>query len=91
MALPEGKYRFSIDYSSQNTPKQTVGKWDFVLDGDITLSAGSLLGTLDNPRTIEGIVIVTQQNANKAFEIRTYFQAQSDLKIFNSSLQKIPD
>ena len=91
VALPEGKYRFSIDYSSQNTPKQTVGKWDFVLDGDITLSAGSLLGTLDNPRTIEGIVIVTQQNANKAFEIRTYFQAQSDLKIFNSSLQKIPD
>ncbi len=91
VALPEGKYRFSIDYSSQNPPKQTVGKWDFVLDGDITLSAGSLLGTLDNPRTIEGIVTVTQQNANKAFEIRTYFQAQSDLKIFNSSLQKIPD
>lgn len=63
----------------------------FCIDGDITLSAGSLLGTLDNPRTIEGIVTVTQQNANKAFEIRTYFQAQSDLKIFQLIFTKIPD
>ncbi|HMS25774.1 MAG TPA: DUF6311 domain-containing protein [Burkholderiaceae bacterium] len=91
VALPEGKYRFTIDYASQTQPNQTVGKWDFVLDGDITLLSGSLLGTQGTQRRIDGIVTVTKQNANKAFEIRTYFLAQGELNIFNSSLQKIPD
>jgi len=61
------------------------------LDGDITLSIGDLMGTQGEQKTIEGIVTVTQQNANKAFEIRTFFYAQGELRIFNTSLQKIPE
>ena len=89
--LPESKYRYTFEYSSLELSSQVIGKWDVVLDGAIQLASGQLIGTEGKKRIIEGIVHVTPQNANKVFENRTYFLAQGDLRVFGTSLQKIPD
>ena len=91
MPLPESKYRYTFEYSSLELSSQVIGKWDVVLDGAIQLASGQLIGTEGKKLIIEGIVHVTPQNANKVFENRTYFLAQGDLRVFGTSLQKIPD
>lgn len=90
VALPAGKYRYAIDYVSATAPANHTGNWDVILENDKKLASGQLVGTLGQVQRIEGIVTVETQDADKPFEIRTYYLAKGDLQLISSSLQKVP-
>ena len=90
LSLPTGKYRYSINYSSNASPETQTGNWEVVLENKKILTSGQLIGTLGNIQRIEGIFNIEAPDAGKPFEMRTYFLAKGDLQIVNSSLQKVP-
>ncbi len=90
VALPAGKYRFAIDYVSNTLPTNHTGNWDVILNNNETLASGQLVGTQGKAKRIEGLFTVEPQNADKFFEIRTYYLAKGDLQLISSSLQKVP-
>ena len=89
VALPAGTYRYVLEYSSDAAPDQHTGNWDVILENDIKLASGQLLGTQGHIRRLEGLVTVMPPDAGKPFEIRTYALANGDLQIISSSLQKV--
>ncbi len=90
LALPAGKYRYSISYSSDVLPHVETGNWEIVLENKKILKSGKLIGTQGQPQRIEGVFDLDTQDSGKSFEIRTFYLAKGDLQIINSSLQKIP-
>ncbi len=90
LSLPTGKYRYSINYSSNELPTIQTGKWEIVLENEKILTSGQLIGTQGQTQRIEGIFNIGTNDAGKPFEMRTYFLAKGDLQIVNSSLQKVP-
>lgn len=89
VSLPVGKYRYTLEYASGAAATSHVGNWDFALNNEAALASGALLGTNGHVKKIEGIVDVLPSDANKQFEIRTFFLAQGDLQVVSSSLQKV--
>jgi Family of unknown function (DUF6311) len=90
LALPTGKYRYSISYSSNISPEIHTGNWEIVLENEKILKSGKLIGTQGQPQKIEGIFSIEAQDAGKPFELRTFYLAKGDLQIINSSLQIVP-
>lgn len=90
VALPAGQYRYAIEYVSSAMPANHTGNWDVILDNDKTLASGQLVGTQGKTQRLEGTVTVTPQDADKSFEIRTYYLAKGDLQLISNSLQKVP-
>jgi hypothetical protein len=90
LALPAGKYRFSINYASKELPTIQTGNWDIVLENEKILTAGKLMGTQGLAQKIEGIFSVESQDAGKPFELRTYYLAKGDLQLISTSLQIVP-
>ena len=89
VALPAGTYRYALEYVSDAVPSQHTGNWDLLLENDIKLASGELVGTQGKTRRLEGVVTVKPQDAGKPFEIRTYFLAKGDLQIISTALQKV--
>lgn len=90
LPLPTGKYRYSINFSSNELPTIQTGKWEIVLENEKILTSGQLIGTQGQTQRIEGVFNIGTNDAGKPFEMRTYFLAKGDLQIINSSLQKLP-
>jgi Family of unknown function (DUF6311) len=90
LSLPVGKYRYSINYSSNVAPESHTGNWEIVLENEKILGSGKLIGTQGKIQRIEGIFDIEAQDAGKPFEMRTFYLAKGDLQIVNSSLQKTP-
>jgi hypothetical protein len=90
LALPAGKYRYSITYASDVLPNIETGNWEIVLENKKILKSGKLIGTQGQPQRIEGDFDLEAQDAGKSFEIRTFYLAIGDLQIVSSSLQKVP-
>ncbi len=90
LSLPAGKYRYSINFSSNELPAIQTGKWDIVLENEKILTSGQLIGTQGKTQRIEGVFNIEAHDAGKPFEMRTFYLAKGDLQIVNSSLQKVP-
>jgi len=90
LALPAGKYRHVITYTSNTSPAVQTGNWDLVLENEKILLSGKLVGTHGTPQRIEGTFNITAQDAGKSFEMRTFYLAKGDLQLISSSLQKVP-
>ena len=90
LALPAGKYRYSITYSSDVLPNTETGNWEIILENKKILKSGKLIGTQGQPQRIEGVFDLEAQDAGKSFEMRTFYLAKGDLQIISSSLQKLP-
>ena len=90
LSLPTGKYRYSINFSSNELPTIQTGKWEIVLENEKILTSGQLIGTQGQTQRIEGVFNIEAHDAGKPFEMRTFYLAKGDLQIVNSSLQKVP-
>ena len=90
LSLPTGKYRYSINFSSNELPAIQTGKWEIVLENEKILTSGQLIGTQGKTQRIEGVFNIEAHDAGKPFEMRTFYLAKGDLQIVNSSLQKVP-
>ena len=90
LSLPTGEYRYAISYSSDISAETHTGNWEIVLENEKILKSGKLVGTEGKIQRIEGIFDIEAQDADKPFEIRTFYLAKGDLQIVNSSLQKMP-
>ncbi len=90
ISLPVGKYRFDIEYASKSSPNAHVGNWDVVLDNEKKLGNGKIMGSQGKANRIEGVFVIEPQDVGKSFELRTFFLAQGDLQVINSSVRKIP-
>ncbi|HMS25775.1 MAG TPA: DUF6311 domain-containing protein [Burkholderiaceae bacterium] len=88
--LPEGKYRYVMEYSSTSDTSAAVGYWDVTLDNTTTLGSGVLHGTIGKKLRIEGVINLVRSQAGHPLEMRTQFIAKGDLQLFSTSIQKIP-
>lgn len=78
--LHTGKYQFEIIYSSPAEAGNIVGKWN-VVDGPVPLNNGSIPGTADLVKKLNGDFTVTPANAMKKIEVRTFADYKFGLKI----------
>jgi Family of unknown function (DUF6311) len=90
LSLPKGDYRYSITYTSDVSAETHTGNWEIVLENEKILKSGKLVGTEGKIQRVEGIFKIEAQDAGRPFELRTFYLAKGDLKIVNSSLQKMP-
>jgi hypothetical protein len=90
LALPAGKYRYSINYVSNVLPATHTGNWEIVLENEKILTSGKLIGTQGQAQRIEGVFSIESQDAGKQFELRTYYLAKGDLQLISTSLQIVP-
>jgi hypothetical protein len=95
IALPIGKYKYNMIYSSTEKTNKTVGNWDVVLQqgtpgNEKTLFSGKLNGTNGANKTIEGNFEINAEQETMPLEIRSYYLAQGDLQIVGISLVKLP-
>ena len=88
--LPEGQYRYAIDYNSSSDSSTPVGNWDVTLDNTTKLGFGELYGTVGKKQRIEGVINIAKSQSGHALEMRTQFIAKGDLQVLSTSLQKIP-
>jgi len=88
--LPEGKYRYTLEYRSTNDIKTPVGNWDITLDNITPLRSGELFGTAGKKQGIEGVFNIARDQAGHALELRTKFIANHDLQLLSTSIQRLP-
>ncbi len=88
--LPEGQYKYAIDYNSSSASSTQVGNWDVTLDNTTTLGSGVLHGTNGKKQRIEGVINLIKNQAGHPLEMRAQFIAKGDLQVLSTSLQKIP-
>ncbi|MBK7502870.1 MAG: hypothetical protein IPI14_09760 [Polaromonas sp.] len=88
--LPEGQYKYAIDYNSSSASSTQVGNWDVTLDNTTKLGFGELYGTVGKKQRIEGVINIAKSQSGHALEMRTQFIAKGDLQVLSTSLQKIP-
>ena len=95
VGLPQGRYRFAIDYSSNALSNQHTGNWDVIVQmgspmNEKTLAKGQITGTEGKLGRIEGTLTIDAASAGKPFEIRTYYLAKGDLQLISTLLEKAP-
>jgi Family of unknown function (DUF6311) len=95
LALPMGRYKYAINYASNEKVGTTVGNWDVVLQqggtgNEKSLSSGKLNGSLGAVKQIEGVFVVLAGQEHMPLEIRTFYLAQGDLQLVSTSLVKLP-
>ena len=90
LSLPVGKYRYAINYVSNEIASMQTGNWEIVLENEKILKSGKLTGTQGQIQRIEGDFSIEANDAGKPFEMRSYYLAKGDLQIISSSLQKVP-
>ena len=90
-----GRYKYAINYASNEKVGTTVGNWDVVLqqggaENEKSLSSGKLIGSLGTVKQIEGVFVVLAGQEHMPLEIRTFYLAQGDLQLVSTSLVKLP-
>jgi hypothetical protein len=94
IVLPEGRYQFSIAYSSQAPATMQVAHWDSLLDDTKAkpkekLADGTLFGTAGREKTLEGNFVISKQFAKNFIEVRVFFLGRKNLTIRSLTIKKV--
>ena len=91
IALPSGRYHYTIEYASRSLPSQQVGRWDIVMNSSTgvkrEIAAGQLYGTDGATTRVEGVF--ETDGAKEPMEIRTHFAGSGDLQVAGIALKKM--
>ena len=90
--LPQGRYRFSIQYSSPAELTETVGSWDVIIsfaEKATQLQKGELDGTSNEKLNVSGVFSVAGDYASGNVEVRTLVNGSNPLTVFAITLTKI--
>ena len=91
IALPAGRYHYTITYASSSPVTQQVGRWDVVLNGaggaTREIAAGPIAGTAGADGRIEGTF--EADGSKLPLEIRTFFSGGGDLQVAGIVLKKM--
>jgi hypothetical protein len=96
IVLPEGRYQFSLSYSSRAPVTTQVAHWDSSLL-DVTkgppkeeiLVNGMLFGTAGRNKILEGNFIIPKQFAKNVTEVRVFFLGRKNLTIRSLTIKKV--
>jgi hypothetical protein len=96
IVLPEGRYQFSIAYSSQAPVTTQVAHWESALR-DVTKAPpkeeiradGALFGTEGRDKTLEGSFSIPKRFAKNVTEVRVFFLGKKNLTVRSLTIKKV--
>jgi|GEM_PF-3463934 len=86
--LPEGSYRFLINYISDSPLNLPAATWDVSGVRSGPISQGTIPSTNKKNKIVEGKFIINKSQENDIYEIRIYFHSGNELIINNIKLIK---